>query len=106
VSPSTTKEYRRQYDRRYKEVGPSRRRGDGLLDEIAIERVMRGRYPPARLTHQEVTAAVALGVRWRLTDGQIAKRLDLTSAAVYKRRQRAGIPAANPPYLNPVRWAS
>lgn len=91
--------YFTEYHRRYKVAGPRRRRGDGVVDEIAIERALRRQYDAARLTHQEITAAVRVGTSWGLTDGEIGKRLGMTVDAVLKRRQRAGIPAPNPPYF-------
>jgi hypothetical protein len=64
------------------------------VDEIAVERALRGTYDPRRLTHEEVTAAVRVGMRWGLSDPEIGRRLDLTTGAVFKRRLRAGLSSA------------
>lgn len=59
------------------------------LDEIAIERAMRG--DRVALTSAETTAAIAKLAAMRLTDPEIGQRLAMTTTAVCKRRERAGI---------------
>lgn len=59
------------------------------LDEIAIERAMRGDRVP--LNKAEKSEAIRRLVAMRLTDTEIARRLHMTTDAVLKRRHRAMI---------------
>lgn len=77
-----------EYDQRYRESGPLRYRGDGVIDEIAVERALSGTYDPSRLTHQEITEAVRMASQQGLNDARIAERLGISPAAVFKRRKR------------------
>ena len=65
------------------------------IDEIAVERAIRG-DKPERLTVGEREEVVRRLHRLKMTDGRIAEHLDVTTNAVQMIRNRLGLPAVAP----------